>query len=118
MLRGRPLLCNRSPGSPSCLHPFYLTPHLCPPLVSCALCGPPWDLRGPGVLRGSYPGLESPALVDQVGVAWRGPAQAQGPNWGNFRVAPPTAHRPCRHQGAITAPSAVSSSQAGAGNRL
>ena len=65
MLKGRPLLCSCSPGSPSCLHPFYLTPLSLP--SPCKLCPmratkqrvPPG--AGCEVLRGSSPALESPA---------------------------------------------------------
>lgn len=94
MLRGRPLLCTRSPDSPSCLHPFYLRP---PSLPSpCQLCpmraalGPqrPWGPQG--LLSGS--GKPRPRGPGGRGLAR--PRPDSGPTAGNFRAAPPAAHSP------------------------
>lgn len=81
---------------------------------SCQHCRLP---RGPQAPRASQPSLwelERPAL----GSAGRGQPLPTPTCPLSFRAASPYAHMPCRHQGAITAPSVVSGSQAGAGNRL
>lgn len=77
MLKGRPLLCSCSPDSPSCLHPFYLTPLSLP--SPCKLCPMRATKQrvpaGPGcrVLRGSSLALESPA---RPWTRWAWPGEA------------------------------------------
>lgn len=81
MLRGRPLLCTRSPGSPSCLHPFYLTPISALPLSAVPYAGRPGTsevlgsseapIRGwkapPSWTRWAWPGEAPPRLRARIG---------------------------------------------------
>lgn len=71
---------------------------------------------------GSQPVSVCLFLSSPCWAGWELPGEAppglRGWRGGDLRAASPIAHMPCRHRGAITTPSVVSGSQAGAENRL